>query len=197
MGGWSMEVLQAIRTRRSMGKLTDERPPRELVERLIEAACWAPNHFMTQPWRFWVLTGGARQALGEAMARGLAARLEAQGKTPTPEQLEAERNRPLRAPVVIVAAVEPRTDDPRVVEVEEIAAGAAAVQNLLLAAHASGLAASWRTGAAAYDPMVKAHLGLSERAHILGFIYLGYPDGELPPAKPRDPASRTVWQGWE
>ncbi|WP_324668229.1 nitroreductase family protein [Geochorda subterranea] len=192
-----MEVVQAIRTRRSMGKLTDHRPPRELVERLIEAACWAPNHFMTQPWRFWVLTGRAREALGEAMARGLSARLQAQGKAPTPEQLEGERTRPLRAPVVIVVAVEPKIEDPRVVEVEEIAAGAAAVQNLLLAAHGSGLAAYWRTGSAAYDPVVKAHLGLSERAHILGFVYLGYPDGELPPPKPRDPASRTVWQGWE
>ena len=192
-----MEVLEAIRTRRQMGKVKDERPPRELVQRLIEAACWAPNHFMTQPWRFVVLTGRARDELGEVMARALAARLQHQGKAATDEQLAAERARPLRAPVVIVAAVEPNTTDPRVVEVEEIVAGAAAVQNLLLAAHALGLATAWRTGDAAYDPMVKEHLGLSPRAHILGFIYLGYPDGELPPPKPRDPASRTTWKGWD
>lgn len=192
-----MEVLEAIRTRRSMGKVKSERPPRELVERLIEAACWAPNHFMTQPWRFVVLAGHARDELGEAMARALKARLERQGKTATDEQLAAERTRPLRAPVVVVVAVEPNTTDPRVVEVEEIASGAAAAQNLLLAAHALGLAAAWRTGDAAYDPLVKEHLGLSPRAHILGFIYLGYPDGELPEPKPRDPASRTTWRGWE
>ena len=192
-----MDVLEAIRTRRSMAKVSDRRPPRELVQQLIEAAFWAPNHFMTQPWRFVVLAGAAREALGEAMARALAARLERQGKQATPEQLQAERARPLRAPVVVVAAVEPAAQDPRVVEVEEIEAGAAAVQNLLLAAHALGLAAYWRTGEAAYDPLVKEHLGLSPRAHIIGFVYLGYPDGELPPPKPRDPASRTVWLGWQ
>lgn len=192
-----MEVLEAIRTRRSMGKLKSERPPRDLVQRLIEAACWAPNHFMTQPWRFFVLAGQARDELGEAMARALKVHLERQGKTATDVQLAAEKARPLRAPVVVVAAIEPATTDPRVVEVEEIAAGAAAVQNLLLAAHAHGLAAYWRTGDAAYDPLIKAHFGLSPRAHILGFIYMGYPDGELPPPKPRDAASRTTWKGWE
>ena len=62
----------------------------------------------------------------------------------------------------------------RIVEIEEVEVGAAAVQNMLLAAHSLGLAAMWRTGDAAYDPAVRSYLGLSERGHILGFIYVGY-----------------------
>lgn len=192
-----MEVLDAIRTRRSMGKVRNERPPRQLIERLIEAAGWAPNHFMTQPWRFFVLAGPAREELGQVMARALKARLEKQGKTATQEQLAGEQSRALRAPVVIVVAVEPSTTEPRAIEVEEITSGAAAVQNLLLAAHGLGLAAYWRTGDAAYDPLVKEHFGLSPRAHIIAFVHVGYPDGELPAAKPRDLAPRTFWRGWE
>src|SRR5207244_3779397 len=108
----------------------------------------APNHRLTEPWRFVVFAGDARLELGEAMARVQAANSDT---LPTPGDLERTRAKPLRAPVVIAVAVEP-SPGPRVVEMEEVAAGAAAVQNMLLAAHALGLGAIWRTGDAAYDP---------------------------------------------
>jgi len=68
--------------------------------------------------------------------------------------------------------------EPKVVEIENICAAAAATQNLLLAAHALGLGAMWRTGPAARDPNVKAFLGLVPDQHLIGFVYIGYPEGD-------------------
>ena len=186
-------VLDAIRTRRSMPKVGSERPPQDLIERLIEAATWAPNHHLTEPWRFFVLTGDARRELGEVMARALNGEPETDAER-TAFALAAAK--PLRAPVLIAVAVEPASGS-HVYEVEEISAGAAAVQNLLLAAHALGLGAMWRTGEAAYHPAVKAFFGLGPAAHLLGFVYVGYP-AAAPPLRERKPAaSLTTWLGWD
>lgn len=189
-------LLGLLRARRSVGRLQPEQPPRALVARVIEAATWAPNHHLTEPWRFVVLAGEARVALGDVMAHALRERL------PDPESAQAaallakERAKPLRAPVLIAVAVVP-SPDPRVVEVEEVAAGAAGVQNMLLAAEALGLGAMWRTGDAAYDPAVKRFLGWPEEAHLLAFVYLGFP--AMPHGRPHetDASKYTTWRGWE
>ena len=184
-----MRVLEAIQSRRSIGRVRPERPPRAMIEEIIEAGTWAPNHRLTEPWRFIVLAGTAREALGEAMAALLPAE--------APEaEVAKERAKPLRAPVVIAVAVEPATG-PKIVEMEEVTAGAAAIQNMLLAAHALGLAAQWRTGNAAYSPTIKTHLGLPEAAHLLGFVYVGYADGPPSTMRRRPAASLTRWEGWE
>lgn len=190
-----LDVLEAIRTRRSVGRVRPECPPRDVIEQLLEAATWAPNHRLTEPWRFFVLAGDARHAFGEVLGR-----IEAANSDPDSKDVEARiakaRAKPLRAPVIIVAAVVP-VAAPKVVEFEEITAGAAAVQNLLLAAHAAGLAAIWRTGAPCYEPVVKEFFGLPEHAHLLGFIYAGYPDGPLPRMTRKPAADCTRWLGWD
>ena len=185
-------VLDAIRSRRSVGKVGPERPPRETIERVLEAATWAPNHHLTQPWRFVVLAGEARRRLGETIARATL------GEPTTEEEraaFERAAAKPLRAPVVIAVAVEPAGSG-KIPEIEEVAAGAAAVQNLLLAAHALGLAAIWRTGGGCYQAAVKEHLGFGPASHLIGLVYLGYPVAD-PPVRERIPAdSLTVWRGW-
>ena len=196
-------ILEAIRTRRSIGNVRAERPPRALIEMIIEAGTWAPNHRLTEPWRFIVLAGEARRAFGSVLGELHAAkRAGATGLSDDAALAEARAaqikaaSKPLRAPVVIVVAVEPVVG-PKVVEAEEMMAGAAAVQNMLLAAHALGLAAIWRTGDVAYDPAVKAFFGLESTAHLLGFIYVGYPDG-TPPQRERTAADEvTRWLGWD
>ncbi len=187
-------VLSALRERHSAGRLKADPVPETLVEQVIEAGTWAPNHRLTEPWRFIVVAGEARRALGEAMARSLSERLSQPVGETGRAQLEKERNKPLRAPVLIAVAAAP-SNDPRVVESEEVAAVAAAVQNMLLAAEALGLGAMWRTGDSAFDPAVKEFLGLPPEAHIVAFIYLGYP--EPAPRRPREPAGKrhTVWLG--
>ncbi len=182
-------VIATIRQRRSMGKVTDEVPPREVIEALLEAGTWAPNHHLTEPWRFVVLEGNARSELGAVMGAVDAARHEDPVKGAA--AAESAARKPLRAPYVIAVGVEP---DPKSPELEEICAGAAAAQNMLLAAEALGLAAIWRSGWLAFTPEVRDHLGFSEQGKVLGFIYVGYPAGDPPTRTRRSVGDVTTWR---
>lgn len=191
-----MHVFDIIKRRRSIGKMTEERPTREQIERLLEAATHAPNHHKVQPWKFIVLAGNAREELGAVMAESLAKRLEETSSDKAQAILKKERSKLLRSPVVIVVVAE-SPNQPKVLEIENIEAVAAAVQNMLLAAEEMGLACMWRTGDAAYDPRVKFWLGLEPKEHIVSFLYVGYP---AIPHLERVPISfkqKTTWLGWE
>jgi nitroreductase len=175
-----------------MTKSKQDEIPREIVERVIESGTWGPNHRRTCPWRFVVLTGGARNDLGDVMAEAYRRQQPDAFAVVTEEQLEKERNKPLCAPVVIAVFAVP-SDNPRVIEIEEVEAVAAGVQNMLLTAQALGLGAMWRTGDSAYDDSVKAHLGFTPRDHLVAFVYLGYPD-LIPPLRRDDGAGQfTRW----
>jgi nitroreductase len=192
----SNSVLQAIEARRSIGRLSTERPSRAQVEAILTAALYAPNHHSTHPWRFVVLASDARRTAGEALAASLDRRAADAGSTIDASTRANEAAKFLRAPVVIVVAVEPTPGEP--ID-EEVAAGAAAVQNMLLAAHSLGLATTWRTGATVRDPLAAADFGFSPRAVLIGFVYLGIPDQAVPP-KPRPPrpvlSTVSRWDGW-
>lgn len=179
----------------------DEAPSREEVEGLLDAAVMAPTHHMTQPWRFIVVAGPARQALGTVM--GERVRREVPDDPHLAEKVAAEAGRTSKAPVIIVVVYAP-SDHPKAIEHEDRYAVGAAMQNLMLAAHGGGLATFLRTGPASLDAAVAAHLGLAGAdgsrppEEIAGFIYLGTAQGEPPPAKPRAEASeRTTWLGWD
>src|SRR6266852_3956168 len=169
-----MSVFEIIKQRRSIGKMTSERPSREQIECLLEAATHAPNHHKVQPWKFIVLAGSAREELGVVMAESLAGRLEETSSEKAQAMLNKERNKLMRSPVVIVVAAE-KPHQPNVLEIENIEATAAAVQNMLLAGEEMGLACMWRTGDAAYDPHVKQWLGLESGEHVIAVLYVGYP----------------------
>ena len=147
-------LLELIQSRRSVGALSGQPVSRADVEQVLRAALAAPNHHDTHPWRFVVIAGTARGEISH--------RLE-------------------RAPVVIACLVR-GTHAGVVQEREDRDAVAAAIQNMLLAAHASGLASIWRTGEMVDDPAVAATLGLADGDRIVGFVYLGYP---LTPLSPR------------
>jgi len=191
-----MSVFETIKKRRSIGKMTQERPSRQQIKRLLEAATHAPNHHKVEPWKFIVLAGKAREELGLIMAASLASHLDETASGKAQARLNKERTKLLRSPVVIaVVAQPPRL--PNVLEIENIEAVAAAVQNMLLAAEEMGLACMWRTGDAAYDPRVKQWLGLAPAEHIVAFVYVGFP---AIPALERVPTpfeEKTTWLGWE
>ncbi len=191
-----MSVFDIIQRRRSIGKMTEERPTREQIERLLEAATHAPNHHKVEPWRFFVLAGEARKELSEVMAQALAARLceSPQGKGEA--MLAKERTKLLRSPVVIVAAAM-HPEQPKVIEIENIEAVAAAVENMLLTAEEIGLACMWRTGDAAYDVRVKQWLGLEPEDAIVAFVYVGFPAIPKLERAPTNFAQKTRWLGWE
>src|SRR4051812_16026918 len=103
-----MDLFTAIETRRSVGRVGPEVPPRALIEQIIEAAVWAPNHHLTEPWRFFVLTGEARVAFGTAMAEGQRPHLDPTLPAARVDDLLAKASgKALRAPVIITIAVEP------------------------------------------------------------------------------------------
>jgi nitroreductase len=162
-----MELLEGIQTRVSAAKIAAPGPTQEQLNIIMSAGLRAPDHGRLKPWRFVVLEGAERARLGNAMAELL------RKKAPhcTDAQLDGERAKPMRAPTIIVVAA--RTTKGKIPEIEQITAVAAGVQNMFLAAHALGLGAMWKTGAAAYDDTVKIGLGLRPEDHIVAFLYLG------------------------
>ncbi len=182
--------------------MTPQRPPRELIERLLAAAVEAPNHHETEPWRFFVLAGKARGEFGEVLVQALKQRLAGEDERKVEGLALAERAKPLRSPVLIVVGVKHNIAEiqgERIVPVEDFAAAAAAVENLLLAAHALGLDAHWRTGDGAYDPLVKGYFGLDARDEIVGIVYVGYEDKEraVVRGRARSFSDKTEWRGWD
>lgn len=183
-----MELFDAIHGRTTIKKIKSDELPRETVEKLLSAGAQAPNHHKVRPWRFVVLTGDGRKKLGDVIAASFADR---NPDAPT-EALEKPRALPLRAPVLIAVGAD-KPAETKIIEVENISAASAACQNILLAAHALGLGAIWRTGEWARDAQVKEFLGFVPDQHIVGFIYVGYPDVMPEPYTRIDFEDRVTW----
>ncbi len=183
-----MELLDAIHNRQSQGKLKQEPVPRETIEKLLSAAVQAPNHYKVRPWRFVVLTGEGRKKLGEVMAASQ------QDQHPDFPQAAFDKTRglPLRSPVLIAVGADKPSEE-KVLEIENVSAVSAACQNILLAAEGLGLGAKWRTGEWARDAKVKEFLGFAPDQHIVGFLYIGYPEFTPEPCERPSFEDRTVW----
>ena len=186
------EVIRAMMSRRTIKKMQADRvPARKDIEAMVEAATWAPNHHMTEPWRFVVVEGGARKRLGEALTEGL---VNSSHETLPPERLEKEREKPLSAPVIIAVIGSPKKGDGIVPQEEMVAAGAA-LQNLLLAAHSLGLATSVRTGEHSYSEEVRRFFAMSEGETLVGLVYVGYSSGAVAPGRRTPYSEKVTWLG--
>lgn len=183
-----MDALEALCTRTSVSSLTEPGPTDEQLAAMLRAASRAPDHARLRPWRVLIVRGDARRRLGEVMADALRA---SDPEAPEP-LLERERQKPLRAPAILVVSVTPK-DRPGVPEVEQVLAGGAAAQNILLAAHALGLGGIWRTGGTAYDDNVIRELDLAPGSRIVGFLYLGAPAGEARRRPDEPPVNAVEW----
>ncbi len=147
-------------------------PSAEQLQQILAAGARVPDHGKLFPWRFIVFEGKGRQRMGDI----LASVMEAQGERP--KQVEEERERFLRAPVVIGVVSSAREQIKIPVWEQELSAGAVC-QNLLIAAHALGFVANWLTEWYAYDPKVKEKLGLKPGERMAGFVYVGTAKEEL------------------
>ena len=164
-----MELFTAIESRSSAARLAEPGPTPAELERLLKAAAHAPDHGRLTPWRFIVLENAARQAFTAAAAEAKRARLPAM----TEEQLAAEREKMGRSPTIVVVGCAVNRAQTKIPEIEQVAATAAAAQNLFLAAHVLGFGVMWKTGAAAYNAAVKATVGLRADDHIVAIMHLG------------------------
>ncbi|WCK55746.1 nitroreductase [Aneurinibacillus sp. Ricciae_BoGa-3] len=177
-------LLAVIKSRQSIGKVTEQEVPREILVQIIEAGTRAPSHYNTQPWKFFVMTGNGRDQLGQAYGE---IEVLNKGKDAAEEDkkqmYQNKYKKAFRAPAVIAVACSP-VDNGLAVEPEEKAAVAACIQNMLLAIHALGYAAIWRTGEACYHPLMRQKFGLGEHETMMGLIYIGRP-ASVVPQRPR------------
>jgi nitroreductase len=163
-----MDSLEALTTRATAKTYGDTAPTKEHLATVLEAAVRAPDHGRLRPWRFMLIEGDQRRQFGEMLAAS--ARRRVPGLSDG--DLQRERDKALRAPLIIVVAcrIVPGTKVPAI---EQILAAGAAAQNILLALHSLGYVAAWKTGEAAYDTEVKKALGFAADDHLVGFIYTG------------------------
>jgi nitroreductase len=189
-----MSILNVTRARRSAGRFGSEPPSRDLVEQLLDAARWAPNHHLTEPWRFTVVSGAARAALGDAVASEILSDPAAGSKSGA--EAAGLRTKVMRSPVIVVVGQKHTSDDPER-DLEDYAACCCATQNLLLAAQDAGLVTKWSTGKMARSEAAKRFCGLEPADRIVGYIYLGYPAGETPGSHRRPVSEVTQWLGWD
>jgi nitroreductase len=186
-----VDALELLLGRDSALRLEEPGPDPGALDAIFRSALRAPDHGRLRPWRFVLIPRDRRGRLGDVLAEALRLR---EPNAP-PESLAREREKALRAPVIIVVAAQLKPSD-KIPEVEQIVSAGAAAQNIMLAAHALGFGAMWRTGAPAYDATVKQALGLDVNDAIIGFLYLGTRAGGASPV-PRPVAEDfvTVWRG--
>lgn len=184
-----MHVSDAIAQRRSIKKFQDRPVTREEIEALLDAAVLAPNHRLTQPWRFYVLGPESRRryglALGDRKARKLT---DAEAAKAVREKTAAEYHAlPGLIAVATVLDESPETRE------EDYAAVMQAIGNIMLAAVERGLGTHLRTGAVMDDPAARAAVGARDGERIVALVSVGVP-AEVPPPKPRQAAtSVTTW----
>ncbi|CAD5109679.1 NAD(P)H nitroreductase [Zestomonas carbonaria] len=168
-----MEALDVLLNRVSLARLQAPAPSAEQREILFRAALRAPDHGYMRPWRFLCVEGEGRERLGELFASALL------NKNPeaAPEAQAKARAMPLRAPLLVVVIARVQAN-PKVPEIEQLLSAGCAAHGILLAAHAQGLGAIWRTGEMAHDRFVADGLGLEANEQIVGFLYLGSVEGE-------------------
>jgi nitroreductase len=152
-----VSIDELIRGRRTHKAYAPEPVDRATLEELFELARWAPNHNLTNPWRFRVLGPRTLAALKAAAGPEAAAKLD-------------------RAPTLIAASVLSSPEDP-VADEEDFAAASVATFIVLLGAHARGLGGYWRTPAVLRSPEGRAALGIPDEERVLGLIHLGYAKG--------------------
>jgi nitroreductase len=164
-----MHVDDAIRSRRTLKEFEDREVPAGVVRELLELAVLAPNHHLTLPWRFWVL-----------------------GPETLEQLIRATGDVKLRRSRTAIAAGIVWSEDGKEAQ-EDYAATACALQNVMLAARARGLASYWRTPGVFAKPAFGQILGVPENVRLVGLVHLGWPAVDFPEAPPRSAEGVTQW----
>jgi nitroreductase len=182
------DALTLLSTRRSVKpiELTGPAPSPAEIDTLLTVASRVPDHGKLTPWRFIVFEGDARAAIGAMIADAF----KADRPDSTADQVEFERNRLARAPLVI-AVVSRAGPHAKIPEWEQVMSAGAATMNLVTASHALGYAANWITEWYAYDPRILKAMGLADNERIAGFVHIGKA-ARPPEDRPRPALSEVV-----
>lgn len=158
----------ALRRSTPIALLGEPGPQPDVLNQILRVAMRVPDHGKLAPWRILVFSGAARVEAGERLARCLIER----GPASSTEILALERQRFLRAPIVLGIVSKP-VDNPKIPEWEQVLSAGALCYNLLLAAQSAGFAGVWLTESCAYERNVAETFGLAESERFAGFVYLG------------------------
>ena len=188
-----MELMQAICERRTIRRFKPDPVPPELMEKLLKAALWAPSAMNTQPWKFYVLTGKAKDDL-IAIAEGCIEKLDQRMQTLFNDKMRSMVRGYFKnfggAPVVV--ALVSQLPQEEVYQKSSLYSSCAAMQNLLLLAHEAGLGACWMTGPLWVEQAILEYLGCPGWG-LVGLSPMGWPD-QNPPVPPRKHES-IEWRG--
>ncbi len=186
-----MSIADTIRNRRTIYEFKPESVPRAVIARILEAAVWAPNHKLTEPWRFLVIAGETREQLAQVYCK-----IQRQKtKSDDPAVLETATRKgytKFMSKPALIAVVSRRDPDPVRLR-EDYAATCCAIQNLSLAAWEEGIGVQWSTSGILTDPDALRLLRIDpEKEEMIGLLYTGYP--AFVPEQKRLPAEkRTEW----
>ncbi|GAB2697373.1 nitroreductase [Paenibacillus thermoaerophilus] len=182
-----MELSTVIRERRTVHQFEDRPVPLELVKELLDTAVWAPNHKMTQPWRFVVVHGEGRHRLAD-IARSLAEKREAD---PEKSKSLGQKfyDRFISVPMYVVIVMREASDP--VVREEDYAATSCVAHNFGLLAWERGIGMVWETYPLLHVPEFREALGVGPGEKIVASMHVGYP-AKIPPAQPRKPAAELL-----
>ena len=188
----SETINHIITTRRTIKpKMMANRDiPLDILQQMLENANWAPTHGMTEPWRFSVFMGAAREKLASFLAETY--------KAITPVEIfksnkyEGMRENAMLAPAVIAIGMK-RQPSKKISELDEIQAVACAVQNMHLTATAHGLGGFWSTNIAAVSSEMAAYIGLDKEDRALGLFYVGYPKVDWPTGSRQPMEDKVRW----
>ncbi len=169
-----LNLKDIIRSRRSISMFKDQPVPLELVEELLESAVYAPNHRMTEPWRFIVLTGEARGRYANIRAEMVLDKMKTEKEADRQQAVEGTIRKFAGVPLYLLVVMK-QNENPEVRE-EDYAACSCVIQNFMLLAWERGLGTCWKTFK--NDPRLRAFVGLSTDEQVVGIVHVGYPDEE-------------------
>ena len=171
------QLADTVKRRRTIKPLlmNGKTIPDEQINQILELAHWAPTHGRTEPWQFFVYKGDMLKRFGQV-----------HGELYWQHTAETERDPAKREKLEtaidtvshLVIAVMRRGRNPKIPFLEEVAAAAAAIQNVLLGATALGIASMWNSGGMTHHEALKEHLQLEAEDMVMGLLYLGYTDEE-------------------
>lgn len=183
-------VLDVIRSRRSIPRMKPDPVPRPLIQQLLDAAVWVPNHRLTEPWQFFVLDGESKHRFAEIRREWRRSQLPDPHAPGVAAALERVYQETVATPAIIVVTSHV-SDDPETRE-EDAWATFGAAYAFMLGSWAHGVGTYFRTGAMRDAPALRALLGLPETRRIVGVLYVGYP-AEVPQRRRTPATEKTVW----
>ncbi|HEU5303336.1 MAG TPA: nitroreductase [Gemmatimonadales bacterium] len=186
-----MDAITAINRRTSVRRFRSDPVQREVIEQLLDCAVRAPNHKLTEPWRFAVLTEGARDRFAEIRARHRLKRYTDPDGAEAQAGAEKVRRESRQTPAFIIVMTAASADE--ITREEDYAATMMAIANLMIAAESLGLGTYLKSGGVMQDRGLRELAGVPENFRVVGVLSLGYPAEQEIPRRRRPASELTRW----